>query len=164
MSEKSLRQIDTVEYLNTLCTVLEQGKGMATIVTGSSMAPFLLSNKSWVYLEKPDGRLKKGDIALYKRDETEFILHRVYRVDGGDLYFVGDAQSVVEGPVSYKSVKGVVTKYKRKNKWKNRSAPVWIFYSKLWIKTLKFRPTLVRMYFSFIRLVRKIKNKLCKQK
>lgn len=164
MSDKPLKQIDTTEYLTALCSVLEEGRGVTTIVTGSSMAPFLRSNKSWVYLEKPDDKLKKGDIALYTRCNNEFVLHRVYRTDGDDLYFVGDAQSVVEGPVPCNCVKGVVKKYKRRKKWKDSTTFVWNFYSRIWLKTLKLRPLMMKPYFISRRFYRKIKNKLYKQK
>ena len=91
MSEKQLREIDTAEYLKALCSLLSKGEGVSVVVTGSSMAPFLISNKSWVYLEEPEHKLSVGDIALYVRSNGDFILHRVYKVDGDDLFFVGDA-------------------------------------------------------------------------
>ena len=162
MSEKQLREIDTAEYLKALCSLLSKGEGVSVVVTGSSMAPFLISNKSWVYLEEPEHKLSVGDIALYVRSNGDFILHRVYKVDGDDLFFVGDAQSVVEGPVPYGCVKGVVTKYKRKRKWKDTSTLIWKFYSKIWIRNIKFRPFSMKLYFVFNKILRKIKYKLHK--
>lgn len=162
MIKKPLREVDTVEYMNTLCSIIEQGKGVSTVVTGSSMAPFLISNKSWVYLEKPEHKLSVGDIALYVRSNGDFILHRVYKVDGDDLYFLGDAQSVVEGPVPYSSVKGVVTKYKRRGKWHESTTLVWLFYSRIWIRTRALRPFFMKIYFALKRLIRKIKYRFIK--
>ena len=162
MRDKPLREIDTAEYMNALCSIISKGKGVSSVVTGSSMAPFLISNKSWVYLEKPENKLSKGDIALYVRSNGDFILHRVYKVDGEDLYFVGDAQSVVEGPVPYSCVKGVVTKYKRRRKWKDTSTFIWKFYSKIWIRNIKFRYFAMKTYFALSRFLRKIKYKFYK--
>lgn len=156
MRDKPLREIDTAEYLNALCSILSQGEGVSSVVTGSSMAPFLISNKSWVYLEKPEHNLSVGDIALYVRSNGDYILHRVYKVDGEDLYFVGDAQSVVEGPVPYSCVKGVVTKYKRRRKWKDTSTFIWKFYSKIWIRNIKFRYFAMKTYFSLRRFLHKV--------
>ncbi|MBQ7133531.1 MAG: S24/S26 family peptidase [Ruminococcus sp.] len=156
MIDKPLREIDTAEYLNALCSILSQGEGVSTVVTGSSMAPFLISNKSWVYLEKTENKLSKGDIALYVRSNGDFVLHRVYKVDGDDLYFVGDAQSVIEGPVPHSRVKGVVTKYKRRKNWHDTSTLVWRFFSKIWIRNIKFRCFAMKTYFSFRRFLHKI--------
>lgn len=162
MNDKPLKEINTVEYMKALCSIVEQGQGASTIVTGSSMAPFLISNKSSVYLQKPERKLKKGDVVLYIRSEYEYILHRIYRVDGEFLYFVGDAQSVIEGPLPKECVKGVVTKYKRRKKWCDSSSFIWIFYSKVWIDMLWARPLCMKIYFGIRKIKHKFINKISK--
>lgn len=47
---------------------------------GKSMEPLLKENVTHVVLRKVDGRLKKGDLALYRRAGGQYVLHRIIKV------------------------------------------------------------------------------------
>ena len=57
------------------------GKCVAQTV-GISMEPLLHANMSTVYLERPAEPLKRMDIVLYENEDGEYILHRIWKIDG----------------------------------------------------------------------------------
>ena len=65
--------------------------GRAVIQTvGASMEPLLHNRKSTVALIAKQGRLKKQDVALYRRPNGEYVLHRVVKVLDGAYLIRGD--------------------------------------------------------------------------
>ena len=54
------RVVDTREYLDVLRGLTEEGKEVSLLISGSSMAPFLIHARDYVYFRKPDRELKKG--------------------------------------------------------------------------------------------------------
>ena len=87
-----------------------------TQIKGTSMNPMLYENRDKVLIKKVDKRLKKGDVALYKRGET-YILHRVMRVYENSYTFCGDNQIFFEYGVKDEDVLGVLTAYYKGNKF-----------------------------------------------
>ena len=43
---------------------------------GDSMKPLIRQGKDLLIIEKADGRLKKYDVPLYRRDSGQYVLHR----------------------------------------------------------------------------------------
>ena len=65
--------------------------GRAVIQTvGVSMEPLLHNRKSTVALIAKQGRLQKQDVALYRRPNGEYVLHRVVKVLDGAYLIRGD--------------------------------------------------------------------------
>ncbi|MBO5911955.1 MAG: S24/S26 family peptidase, partial [Clostridia bacterium] len=61
--------------------LIEEGVDVTITVTGNSMRPMLTHRKDTVVLTKCDPlALKRGDLPLYKRDNGQYILHRIIRV------------------------------------------------------------------------------------
>ena len=58
---------------------------------GVSMRPLLRQDRDVMVIDKrgPE-RLKKYDAVLFKRDNGQYILHRILRVQKGGYYIVGD--------------------------------------------------------------------------
>ena len=86
--------------------LLAEGAELPLVVSGGSMLPFLA----------PGRPLRRGDIAFYQRPNGQYILHRVCRAEGESLWFVGDAQDVVEGPLPQSCVFAYVTAARRKDR------------------------------------------------
>lgn len=85
-------------------------------VRGQSMLPFLRTN-DYVTLKKIDNKIKKGDIVLYQRDNSQFVLHRIRKVLKNNTYIiVGDHQRKVEYGITDKHLIGVVISYRKKDK------------------------------------------------
>ena len=81
---------------------------------GVSMKPMLYQNRDLVCIKVPIGRLKKYDVALYKRGEN-YVLHRVIYVKDGYYLFRGDNTYYLE-QVLDDAVIGVLESFVRKGK------------------------------------------------
>ncbi len=62
---------------------------------GTSMLPLIRQGKDSVVLVKP-GLLSKRDIVLYRRKNGKYVLHRIIKINGNDLFLCGDNQNVIE--------------------------------------------------------------------
>ena len=69
-----MKKIDTREYLSVLKELVQEGREVSLLVAGSSMAPFLIHERDYVYFRKPDRELKKGDIVFYQRMNGQFVM------------------------------------------------------------------------------------------
>ena len=56
---------------------------------GTSMEPLLRQDRDLVIIRAPEARLKKGDVALYRRGES-YVLHRVMSVSDTRVELMGD--------------------------------------------------------------------------
>lgn len=89
---------------------LDMGKTFKIFPNGGSMLPLIVQGRDSVYIKKPEGRLNKYDIAFFKRDSGEFILHRVIKVKKDSYVFCGDNQWIVEKGIKDSNIIGVVCK------------------------------------------------------
>ena len=135
-----MKTIDTKSYLDALCEIANQGNCVSTVVAGASMTPFLSGGRDFVYLESPSRKLRKGDIVLFLRDDGRYVLHRIRYIRKDGYYMVGDRQTVTEGPVTPSQIKALVTGAKRKGKELSPKSPLWLFFSKVWIRIVPLRP------------------------
>jgi len=142
---KAVKTIDTKSYLDTLCELTAKGETVSTIVSGSSMTPFLSGNRDYVFLKKPEKKLKTGDIVLFTRENGDYILHRIKKTKSNNCYLIGDRQTALEGPVSHKRIHCVVTAVKRKGKLISKKSPLWFFFSKIWIRLVFLRPAIFKV-------------------
>ena len=76
---------------------------------GTSMLPLLREGKDlFVIARKPEGRLKKYDVPLYKRGNGEYVLHRVLKVRKDGYVLCGDHCWGLETGVTDSQVIGVL--------------------------------------------------------
>ncbi len=66
--------------------LLDQGKPVCISFRGTSMSPTLRGGKDSVILVRPEGKLRRYDIPLYRRDNGEFVLHRIVSVNADGSY------------------------------------------------------------------------------
>ena len=83
-------------------------------VQGTSMQPLLHSNDT-VELSRIDS-ICKGDILLYRRQNGQFVLHRVRRIKDKVYTFVGDHQAIEEPNIEESQLIGKVIAYKKQGK------------------------------------------------
>lgn len=144
--EERPRQMDARTYLPVLMDLLDQGRQVTLTVTGGSMAPFLVHGRDAICFCRPKGRLRRGDMAFFRRADGSYIMHRVCRVSPEGYFLVGDAQQAVEGPVAPEQVFAVVTKVRRKGRWIGPEDGWWRFFAGPWLWLLPVRPLLRRGY------------------
>lgn len=141
-----MKRIDTFEYVSALKKLVEEGHEVSMIISGSSMAPFLCHERDSIFFKAPDRELKPGDIVFYQRASGQYVVHRICKVKNGSYYIVGDAQTVIEGPVEREQIFAVVTKVIRKGVTLKPGDYWWGFFAHVWIHIIPFRPLMVKLY------------------
>lgn len=126
--------------------LLQEGAELPLVVSGESMLPFLRPGKDTVFLKRPDGALRAGDIALYRRENGAYILHRVVRAEPGQYWFLGDAQLRVEGPLPAACVLARVTAVRRNDRLINTDSRFWRSGFALWHRMRGQRLRLLKVY------------------
>ena len=138
-------EMETGEYLNTLCPLLEQGKLVDVPVAGNSMYPFLEHGRDTVYLERPEAPLRRGDVVLFRRRSGQFVLHRIVRCENGSFWITGDAQQNPEGPIAQEQIAGIVTCVMRDGKQLKPGDRRWEFYARTWVRLVPVRHIVLRL-------------------
>ena len=110
---------------------------------GVSMEPMLRQDRDLVVIEAPKGRLKRYDVAFYKRG-TSYVLHRVikvaedgYRIRGDNTYSL---EIVPEG-----NVIGVLTGFCRKGKEYTVNDRSYRRYVRFWCAIYPMRALWIRI-------------------
>lgn len=140
------REVDTRQYVSVLRSLIEKGKEVCMTISGSSMSPFLIHHRDSVSLSKPNRQLRKGDVAFFQRIDGAFVLHRICKVRPEGYYFIGDAQTVVEGPILREQIFAIVTKAKRKGRWIVPGSFWWLFFERIWLNIVPLRRLIIKLY------------------
>jgi len=104
------------EYEGLIREVLASGGEFRLYPHGTSMLPLIKEGRDTVTLVKPDGRLTLDDIALYKRSNGQFVLHRVVAVLDESYAMCGDNQAIPEPNVKDCQILARVSKLTLKGK------------------------------------------------
>ena len=83
---------------------------------GDSMRPLIRQDRDILIIEKIQGRLKKYDVPLYKRDSGQYVLHRVLKVRENDYVICGDNRYCKEYGITDRHIIGVLTAVVRDGK------------------------------------------------
>ena len=121
-----------------LLDTLNNNKDFTMPVKGTSMLPFI-NEKNLVTLTKPNN-IKKNDIVFYKRNNGQYVLHRIYQIKKDYFVLMGDNQTFKEEPIYLNQIIAKVKSIKKKNK---------IHY----LKGFKYK---LYLFFWHNRLIRKI--------
>lgn len=111
---------------------------------GTSMLPLIVEGKDSVILTKPS-LLCVGDIVLYIRENGQYVLHRIVKIKGNNLFLCGDNQTDIETGVTTNEVIAKVTAvYKGDIRIEGNTAGISNYLFKLKLKRI-FKPTLMRI-------------------
>lgn len=142
-----IREVDINEYLPVLIDIINEGKDVNLLISGSSMAPFLCHKRDTIIISKPDDHFYKGQMVFFTRDSGQYVMHRIHHIDKkGNLFIVGDNQTDIEGPVRKDQVFGVIHKVIRKGKLLKKGDFWWDFFEKVWIRIIPLRRYCVKLY------------------
>lgn len=128
----------------TVAAAVADGGSFTLNVTGGSMVPALLHEKSQVELVEA-GEIAPGQIVLVRRADGSLVLHRVIRREGDTLTLNGDSQSWTE-QVSACQVLAKVRRICRKGRWYEAGSMADTLYYKLWGMTRPLRPAMLKAY------------------
>ncbi len=105
-------KVNFYDILDIIYETLSAGKSFKISPNGVSMLPIIRPGVDNVFIKKPEGRLKKYDIAFYRRDSGQFVLHRVIAVKNDGYVMCGDNHWVKE-KISDENIIGVVDRLER---------------------------------------------------
>lgn len=149
------RSFKLSEYDETIRAVLDSGGEFRIYPRGTSMLPLLVQGRDSVSLVKPDGNLKRNDIAFYLRDNGQYVLHRVIKAENDSYTLCGDNQTKPETGINNSHIIGVVAKIYRKDKVITINSKGYKIYLFLW-QSIVIR----KIFFKF----RHLKNKIYPKK
>ena len=147
-----------METLAELVTLQLQEGGRARLtVTGSSMLPMLHSRNDSVDLRPVVGYQKKGAVILYRRENGQYVLHRIVRARNGSYICCGDNQYMRE-PVEQAQLLAVVDGFTRKGRHGKVTDWYYRIYTAIWVGLFPLRG----IYIFVRRLFAKLRRKLHK--
>lgn len=137
--------LDTKSYLDTVCTLLREGHVHVPVtVAGTSMTPFFDPGDT-VFLDLPQKPIGVGDVILFARFGTTYVLHRVVGIfPDGSLELLGDAQ-VRSEQVAPEYVRAIVTGLRRGKKLYDERSLRWQLFRGPWRYIRRARPWINRL-------------------
>ena len=113
---------------------------------GTSMMPLLKQGRDvFTLTKKTDERCKKNDVALYKRNDHVYVLHRIVEVREHDYVFLGDNCVRREFGIRDEDILGVMTSFTHKGKNYRVNDPKYKIYVWVWTHTTGLRILLKRV-------------------
>jgi hypothetical protein len=146
----------------------KQGKLVYTN-TGVSMMPLLRQHRDLLIIApKPEGRLHMWDVPLYRRDNGQYIMHRVLWVRKNDYIMCGDNQWYLERGIQDRHIIGVLEAVSRDGKilpvraTKEHPNVPWKYklYVFVWCFFYPIRAVLIYFRNKWIHFKIRVKNKL----
>lgn len=132
--------------------------------TGVSMMPLLRPRRDLLVIKpKPEGRLHRLDIPIFKRTNGEYVVHRVLKVRKDDYGMCGDNQTFIEYGITDEQIIGILDAVIRDGKtiplretpeypsvsWKYK------LYMHLWCDLFYLRAFILRVIFKLNRIFHK---------
>lgn len=147
----------SMKHIVTLAIpVLEEGRSVKFTVVGNSMYPIFRSEREKVTVKKAD-KVKKRDVILYRRDDGDYVLHRVVGKGSEGFKLCGDNQIAVEYPVREENVIAVMTSFERNGKEVDSKRLWYRAYSFVWCLFIPLRPLEFKIAYRLKKLFKRSK-------
>ena len=111
---------------------------------GDSMMPLIRQDRDLLVIVPAQGRLKKYDVPLYRRDDGKYVLHRILKVRREDYVICGDNRWKKEYGISDRHIIGVLSAVVRDGKEVSVTDRRYRFYVHLWCGCFPVRAALIR--------------------
>ena len=138
--------------LDSIFTVMEEmlslGKEVTFATNGDSMRPLLLSGESVTL--KRFLRYKKGDVILFRKNNGNFVLHRIIKIKNNTVFTQGDALISRDEPFDKERIIGKAVAFIKKDKTVHISNLSYLIYKTVYMSDLG-------------RMLRRIKRKFFKK-
>jgi len=126
--------------------IRKNGKLLYTNV-GDSMMPLIRQDRDILIINRPQGRLKKYDVPLYKRDNGQYVLHRILKVRANDYIMCGDNRYRKEYGITDHHIIGVLTAIVRDGREISVTDPRYRFYVHLWCDLFPVRRFILKVLY-----------------
>lgn len=124
-------KINTEESAAAIREKIEKYDKVTCTAADMDMMPLLRPDRDSLTLVKPNGKLKKNDVALYQSDSGQQKLSRVVFVNGETYVMCGDGVKANEYNVRDEQIIGVMESFVRKDKTYKTDSIEYIRYLKL---------------------------------
>lgn len=139
----------------------EEGLFVSTTV-GVSMYPMLRNRRDTIIVRPYEGRLKKYDVPLYKRN-SDYILHRIVEVRPDSYVICGDNCERKEYDITDAQILGVLTGFYRGSKQVNMEGWPYRLYVRVWCFLFPIRKLWKRGIRCAVKVWRMVKKERKKQ-
>ena len=136
---------------------LERSGKLVYTNVGVSMRPLIKQDRDIIIISKPEGRLKKYDVPLYKRGD-QYVLHRVVKVCEDSYVILGDNCLRKEYGIKEEQILGVLTSLVRNGKEVDLNGFGYRFYSRAWYFLYPVRVIFMKAKSLLGRLVRRCRR------
>ena len=126
------------------------GKLIYTSV-GNSMMPLIREGRDLLVIRRPEGRLKRYDIPLYRRESGQVVLHRVLKVRREDYVICGDHCWQRETGITDSRIIGMLTAIIRNGREIPMTDRRVRLYAHLWCDLFPVRAGMLRLAAAFRR-------------
>lgn len=133
---------------------LEAEGVFVSTISGVSMRPLFKDRRDTVVIVKPNGRLKKYDVPLY-RSNGNYLLHRVIKVLPDSYVIRGDNCYAKEYGITDNDVIGVLREFYRKDKHHTVDDRGYRLYARVWVALHPLVMFLKRIRSQIIRIAKK---------
>lgn len=149
--------VSTYDFFPEIIAILENGHKAKFTISGTSMLPWIRDNLDQVVLSGVKGKkISPGDIVLFYREDKGYTLHRIYKKEKNWYITIGDSCLIGDGLIQTDHILGIVETIYRKGKRIPCSSKKWKFIFWLWRKLLPVRPHLMRLYYTLVRVKKKL--------
>lgn len=128
MSDTSVRLAEVFPLMQER---INKGESVQFTPHGTSMRPTIYGGRDQVVLAALPEKLKKYDLPLYRRDNGQFVLHRIVKAEG-TYTCIGDNQFVYEPGVRQDQMLALAIGFYRKGKFYRTDSFGYCLYSRLW--------------------------------
>ena len=136
----SSKEVQLEDLMPLIVEKLASGGTVTFTPNGTSMLPMLRDGEDVVVLSAPKGRLHLFDVPLYRRDNGQFVLHRVIDFGrDGSYVMCGDNQFQKERGIRDDQIIAVMTGFYRKGKMYRPHYLRYRAYVNFWYYTRVFR-------------------------
>ena len=127
IEKHSKEKIDILE-------LLEEGKTVQIMPRGYSMHPLLVPGRDSVILRPLQGEdVRRGQVLLFRGKGELLTLHRVWKVTKKGVYFVGDNQVQIEGPIPMEKIYATMCGYIRNGKEHDTKEVFYTLITRFWL-------------------------------
>jgi signal peptidase len=115
---------------------------------GDSMKPFLKDRQTTAYIVKADGEsMSKYDIALYKRDDGTYVLHRIVGKAKDGYIMCGDNRYAKERGIKSGMILGKAKGYYDGDAYVDLESPKVRIFARFWYFVFPVRSIYLRVKF-----------------
>lgn len=161
MKNKSDKNIEAVVYkssveemLPVLTEAVDAGGSFPFKPSGSSMKPFIRPGIDSVRVVKAE-IINKYDIVLYRRNNGQFVLHRIMSISSEGCVMCGDNQCSLETGITKDMILAKVSEIYRRNKKVRCSSKLYMACVHIWCDLFVFRKLYLKVRSRASRLLKR---------